>query len=61
MFETYRIMQLRDDNIDFKVKYKYLVMKFCGADAKQKPIYRLVRQERTEAKALEYIAKHTQA
>lgn len=61
MFEPYRVLEIKDGDLDFKVKYKYLVLKFCGADSKQKPIYRLCRQERTEAKALDYIARHTQS
>lgn len=58
MFETYRIMVINDSNLDYKVKYRYMVMKFCGADSQQRPIYRLCRQEKTEAKAQQYIAKH---
>lgn len=61
MFEPYQIIRIDDSVLTYRVKYKYLVLKYCGADSRQKPIYRLCRQERTEAKALEYIAKHSEA
>lgn len=57
MFEPYQIIRIDDTVLEYRVKYKYLVMKYCGADSHQKPIYRLCRQERTEAKAREYIAR----
>lgn len=57
MFEPYQIIRIDDSVLGYRVKYKYLVMKYCGADVHQRPIYRLCRQERTEAKAQEYIAR----
>lgn len=59
MFDEYRILTVNDDVLDFKLKAKYLVVKFCGANATQRPIYRIVKQERTEQRALDYIRKKT--
>lgn len=59
MFDEYRIIELDQEELNFKVKFRFLVMKFCGATAKQKPIYRLCRQERTLERAQQYIADHS--
>lgn len=61
MFDQYKLLHIDDSQLGYRVKFRYHVMKYCGADAHQRPMYRLVRQERTEAKALAYIQNHCKA
>lgn len=48
-------MFIDDTVLDYRLKNKYFVLKFTGADSKQKPIYNVVKKFRTEQKAMEYI------
>lgn len=50
-------MFLDDSQMPYKLKYKYFVLKFCGADSKQKPIYNVVKKCRSESRAIEWINK----
>lgn len=56
-YETYKVIKI-GDGLDYRIKYPYLVLKFAGADVRQRPTYRLVKQERTEGKALAYVQAH---
>lgn len=55
MFDTYKIMYIDDTNLGYRLKNKYFVLKFTGADSKQIPIYNLVKKFRTEQRAKDYI------
>lgn len=58
MYNEYEIMIIDDSVLPYRLRYTYYVMKFCGADSKQKPIYNVVKKFRTESAAIEYINKH---
>lgn len=55
MFKQYEILEINDEVLPYRLKYRYQVLKYCGADSKQTPIYRLLKQFRTFNKALEYV------
>lgn len=48
-------MYIDDTVLDYRLKNKYFVLKFTGADSKQKPIYNVVKKFRTEQRAIDYI------
>lgn len=55
MFDTYKIMFIDDASLGYRLKNRYFVLKFTGADSKQVPIYNVVKKFRTEQRAIEYI------
>lgn len=59
MNETYRVLHIKDEALEYKVKLPYHVMKYAGA-TKTKPVYRLLKQFRTEREALSFIKKQTE-
>lgn len=55
MYNDFEIMTIDDSVLPYRLKYRYFVMKFVGADIKQKPIYNVVKKFRTYDKAMKYI------
>ena len=55
MFKQYEIMEIRDQNCPYRLKYRFMVLKYCGADSRQTPIYTIAKQFRNIEKATEYI------
>lgn len=54
-FSNYQILEIDDSNLTYRLKYRFQLLKFCGADTHQRPIYRLVKQFRNYNKALEHM------
>ena len=61
MFKTYEVMEISDQNCPYRLKYRVMVLKFCGTNSRQVPIYTIVKQFRTFEKADEYIRGKTAA
>lgn len=57
MYKTYEILEIDDSKLSYRIKYRFMVLRFCGADSKQVPIYNTVKKFRTYEKALEYVAE----
>ena len=57
VYKTYQIMELNEEPLPYRLRYRFLVLKFCGADSKQKPIYNIVKKCSSYDKAKEYVGK----
>lgn len=59
MFEQFKILYIDDSQLGYRLKNRYLVLRFTGADSKQTPIYNVVKKFRTEQAATGYITSQT--
>lgn len=55
MFNEYEILVIDDTYLTYQIKYKFLVMKFAGCDAKQIPTYNILKKFKTYESANKYI------
>lgn len=58
MYDRFKVIFIDDSLLGYRLKNRYLVARFTGADSKQTPIYNVVKKFRTEQAATRYIQQN---